>query len=265
MDAEMQARRALESGLRQALAEAEFTLHYQPIVNLKTGQIGSFEALLRWKHPTQGLIAPGDFIPVAEETGLIVPLGEWVIRQACRDAAAWPGHIGIAVNLSPVQLRSPNLVPTVAAALETSGLDPSRLELEITETIMIQDSASALVTLHELRALGTRISMDDFGTGYSSLSYLRKFPFDKIKIDRSFIHDMGDQSDSVAIVRAVSALGKSLGMTTTAEGVETSEQLETVRSEGYSEVQGYFFSRPRPAAEITELLSAQRSNVLAVA
>ncbi len=265
MDARMQARRVLESQLRRAIARREFTLHYQSIVNLKTGQIDAFEALARWNHPERGLLAPADFIPIAEETGLIVAIGEWVIRQACKDAAGWPEHIKIAVNLSPVQLRSQNLVPTVASALARSGLTSGRLELEITETVMLQDRAATLSTLLQLRALGARISMDDFGTGYSSLSNLKKFPFDKIKIDRSFIHDMGEHPDSVAIVRAVSALGKSLGMTTTAEGVETSEQLECVRSEGYTEVQGYFFSRPRPAEEITELLTGQGAEVLAVA
>jgi diguanylate cyclase (GGDEF)-like protein len=263
MDNKMQARRALEADLKRAIAEHEFTLHYQSIVNLKSRQIGAFEALLRWNHPTRGMIEPADFIPVAEESGLIVPLGEWVIRQACRDATAWPAHIRVAVNLSPVQLHSSNLVPTVAAAT-SSGLDPDRLELEITETVMIQDVETTLATLNRLRAIGVRISMDDFGTGFSSLSHLRKFPFDTIKIDRSFVHDMGAEEDTVAIVRAVSALGKSLGMTTTAEGVETAEQLERVESEGYTEVQGFLLSRPVPASEIADLLATSPSNVLAV-
>jgi EAL domain-containing protein (putative c-di-GMP-specific phosphodiesterase class I) len=263
MDNKMQARRALEADLKRAIAEHEFTLHYQSIVNLKSRQIGAFEALLRWNHPTRGMIEPADFIPVAEESGLIVPLGEWVIRQACRDATAWRAHIRVAVNLSPVQLHSSNLVPTVAAAT-SSGLDPDRLELEITETVMIQDVETTLATLNRLRAIGVRISMDDFGTGFSSLSHLRKFPFDTIKIDRSFVHDMGAEEDTVAIVRAVSALGKSLGMTTTAEGVETAEQLERVESEGYTEVQGFLLSRPVPASEIADLLATSPSNVLAV-
>jgi diguanylate cyclase (GGDEF)-like protein len=264
MDNRMRARRALEADLKRAIAEHEFTLHYQSIVNLKSRQIGAFEALLRWNHPTRGMIEPADFIPVAEEAGLIVPLGEWVIRQACRDATAWPEHIRVAVNLSPVQLRSSNLVPTVAAAT-SSGLVPQRLELEITETVMIQDIETTLETLNKLRAIGVRISMDDFGTGYSSLSHLRKFPFDTIKIDRSFVHDMGAEQDTVAIVRAVSALGKSLGMTTTAEGVETAEQLERVQSEGYTEVQGFLLSRPVPASEIAGLLARSPSNILPVA
>lgn len=264
MDNRMQARRALEADLKRAIAEHEFTLHYQSIVNLKSRQIGAFEALLRWNHPTRGMIEPADFIPVAEEAGLIVPLGEWVIRQACRDAIAWPEHIRVAVNLSPVQLRSSNLVPTVAAAT-SSGLLPERLELEITETVMIQDVETTLETLNRLRALGVRISMDDFGTGYSSLSHLRKFPFDTIKIDRSFVHDMGAEEDTVAIVRAVSALGKSLGITTTAEGVETAEQLERVQREGYTEVQGFLLSRPVPASEIAGLLAKSPPNILAVA
>ncbi len=265
MDARMQARRALEADLRTAIAKEEFVLHYQSIVNLATGRIEGFEALLRWQHGARGLVPPADFIPIAEETGLIVPLGEWVIRQACADAACWPDPVKVAVNLSPVQLKSANLVPTIVAALNASGLSPHRLELEITETVLLQDSEATLATLHQLRDLGTRISMDDFGTGYSSLSYLRKFPFDKIKIDRSFIRDMSKHDDSIAIVRAVAALGKSLGMATTAEGVETQDQLERVKTEGCTEVQGFFFSPPRPAAEIERLLADRVSLVRAVA
>jgi diguanylate cyclase (GGDEF)-like protein len=255
MDARMQARRALESDLRSAIATHEFELHYQAIVNLATGNIGGFEALLRWHHPGRGLVPPADFISVAEETGLIVPIGEWVIRDACFEAAGWPVPAKVAVNLSPVQLRSPGLVASVTAALEESGLAPNRLEIEITETVLLQDSEATLATLHQLRNLGTHISMDDFGTGYSSLSYLRKFPFDKIKIDRSFVRDLAKHDDSLAIVRAVAALGKSLGIATTAEGVETAEQLERVRSEGCTEVQGFFFGQARPAADVLRLLS----------
>ena len=265
MDARMQERRTLEADLRRALAKHEFTLHYQPIVSLKSGQITSFEALIRWNHPTRGLVAPADFIAIAEETGLIVTIGAWTIRQACLDAVAWPSHVGVAVNLSPRQLRSADLVDTVTSALRGCGLAPGRLQLEITELSVRQDSEAMLAILLRLHTLGVRISLDDFGTGYSSFSYLKKFPFDRIKIDRSFIHEVGGEHDSVAIVRAVSTLGRSLGMTTTAEGVETPEQLEAVLSEGYTEVQGYLFGRPQPAEEVAPLLAAQPSNVLAVA
>ncbi len=265
MDACMQARRSLEADLRMALAANEFDLHYQAIVELTTGRIEGLEALLRWEHDVRGFVSPAEFIPIAEETGLIVPLGEWVIRQACREAAGWPGDTKVAINLSPVQLRHPNIVPTVIAALEESGLAPNRLELEITETVLLQDSEATLATLYELRSLGARISMDDFGTGYSSLSYLRKFPFDKIKIDRSFVRDMSQHEDSTAIVRAVAALGKSLGMITTAEGVETAEQLERVRSEGCTEVQGFFFGPACPPEEVRQLLAARFGPPRAVA
>jgi diguanylate cyclase (GGDEF)-like protein len=265
MDARMQARRALESDLRAAISKGEFALHYQPVVDLSTGQIQGFEALLRWQQPARGLVSPAEFIPVAEETGLIMPLGEWVIREACLEATRWPGDARVAVNLSPAQLRSPNIVPIVKSALEESRLDPARLELEITETVLLQDSEATLATLHRLRAFGVRISMDDFGTGYSSLSYLRKFPFDKIKIDRSFIRDMSIHDDSTAIVRAVATLGKSLGMTTTAEGVETADQLERVRSEGCTEVQGYFLGPARPAKEVRQILADRNGTRKAVA
>ncbi len=265
MDARMQARRALESDLRAAIGNGEFALHYQPIVDLSTGQIQGFEALLRWQQPARGLVSPVEFIPVAEETGLIMPLGEWVIREACLEATRWPGEARVAVNLSPAQLRSPNIVPIVKSALEESRLAPTRLELEITETVLLQDSEATLATLHRLRAFGVRISMDDFGTGYSSLSYLRKFPFDKIKIDRSFVRDMSLHDDCTAIVRAVAALGKSLGMATTAEGVETADQLERVRNEGCTEVQGYFFGPARPAEEVRQILADRSGTRRAVA
>jgi diguanylate cyclase (GGDEF)-like protein/PAS domain S-box-containing protein len=255
MDAQAQARRALELDLRAALMKGEFELYYQPIHDLGSNRIISFEALVRWNHPLRGMVAPMSFIPVAEETGLIVPIGEWVLRQACSEAARWSQDVRVAVNLSPVQFKSRNLVPTVIAALSASGLPPSRLELEITESVLLQDNEATLQTLHTLRDLGVRISMDDFGTGYSSLSYLRSFPFDKIKIDQSFIGDLGKREDSMAIVRAVTSLGKSLGIATTAEGVETSDQLSLLRTEGCTEVQGYLFSAPRPAAEVEKLLS----------
>jgi diguanylate cyclase (GGDEF)-like protein len=256
MDARAQARRSLELDLRKALINAELELHYQPLVNLDRGEVSSFEALVRWNHPARGRISPADFIPLAEETGLIVPIGEWALRQACADAATWPEHIKVAVNLSPVQFKSESLVRAVFSALTAAALAPSRLELEITETVLLQDSEATLGMLHRLRALGVRISMDDFGTGYSSLSYLRSFPFDKIKIDRSFITDIAHSDQSQAIVQAVTSLGKTLGMATTAEGVETSEQLEHLRAQGCTEVQGYFFSPAKPAREIAGLIAA---------
>ena len=254
MDARLQLRRQLELDLRVGMARGEFELFYQPLVSLALKQVVGFEALLRWHHPERGMVSPAEFIPVMEETGMIVPLGEWVIRQACAEAASWPEHIKVAVNLSPSQFRSRNLVPTVARSLEETGLAASRLELEVTEMLLLQDNESTLAMLHELRALGARISMDDFGTGYSSLSYLRSFPFDKIKIDQSFVRDLSNREDSIHIVRAINGLCAGLGMTTTAEGVETEEQLEKIYAEGCTEVQGYLFSPPRPATEIPALL-----------
>jgi diguanylate cyclase (GGDEF)-like protein/PAS domain S-box-containing protein len=259
MDAKMQLRRTLELDLRKALALKEFELFYQPLVNLQSGEISGCEALLRWHHPERGLVAPATFIPLAEEIGLIGLIGSWTLKQACSEAATWPSHIKIAVNLSPVQFKNGTVVLDVISALGASGLAANRLELEITETVLMQDTDATVETLNQLRELGVRISMDDFGTGYSSLGYLRKFPFDKIKIDQSFIHDLSDKPDSVAIVRAVTGLGSSLGMCTTAEGVETEEQLERLRSEGCTEVQGYLFSRPKPAAEIGLLLAGNGS------
>ncbi len=255
MDARMQARRRLELDMRQALARREFVLHYQPQLNLGNQRLTGCEALLRWRHPEQGMVSPADFIPLAEEIGLIVPIGEWVIRQACRDAAKWPGSASVAVNVSPAQFKSERLVETIMSALASSGLPPSRLEIEITEGVLLQESERTLRTLHRLRALGLRVSMDDFGTGYSSLSYLRSFPFDKIKIDRSFIKDLSVKPDGDAIIRAIAGLGKSLGMTTVAEGVETEDQMSRIRAEGCTDVQGYLVSRPVPVEEIHALLS----------
>ncbi|MDB5504431.1 MAG: diguanylate cyclase/phosphodiesterase [Tardiphaga sp.] len=254
MDRQAQKRRDMELDLRSAFAHGEFEVHYQPLVDLAADRITGFEALLRWKHPEKGMISPADFIPVAEDIGLIVTLGEWVLRKACAEAAKWPDDIKIAVNLSPVQFRSRNLVQVVVAALAYSGLSPLRLELEITESIFLAETDANLAILHQLRALGVRISMDDFGTGYSSLSYLRSFPFDKIKIDRSFVKDLIGRPDCVAIVRAISGLGRSLNITTTAEGVETVDQLDWLRAEGCNEVQGFLFSAARPASEVEELL-----------
>jgi len=255
MDARMQARRTLEIDLRNAIVNAEFEVYYQPLVNLQTEEISGFEALIRWNHPKRGMIPPLDFIPLAEETALIVPIGEWVLRQACMEAANWPRDIGIAVNLSPVQFKAPSLVQAVVNTLAQSGLAPNRLQLEITESVLLLNSETTLDTLQQLRALGVRISMDDFGTGYSSLSYLRSFPFDKIKIDRSFVHQLSTNDESMAIIRAVAGLGSSLGMATTAEGVETLEELEYLKREGCTEGQGYFFSKPQPAKEVYALLS----------
>jgi diguanylate cyclase (GGDEF)-like protein len=256
MDALMQARRVLELDLRKALAAGEFELYYQPLIDLASNEVDGFEALVRWNHPERGLVPPLDFIPLAEEIGLIIPIGDWVLRQACLEAMSWAPTLSIAVNLSPAQFKSRSLALSVVAALAASGLPARRLELEITETVLLQDSAATLEVLHQLRELGVRISMDDFGTGYSSLSYLRSFPFDKIKIDRSFVAELGQSNDCVAIVRAVTGLGSSLGMATTAEGVETEEQLDMLRAEGCTQVQGYLFSPPRPAAEIPRLLQS---------
>jgi predicted signal transduction protein with EAL and GGDEF domain len=261
MDAKMQARRTLEIDLRKALAEGEFELFYQPLVNLASNEVSGFEALLRWNHPTRGLVSPSEFIPIAEEMGLIAPLGERILRQACAEAAGWPDDIKVAVNLSPVQFKSKTLALAVTSALASSGLPPHRLELEISESVLLQDNEATLTTLHQLRQLGVRISMDDFGTGYSSLSYLRSFPFDKIKIDQSFVRDLSGKEDSLAIIRAVAGLGRNLGMATTAEGVETREQLGYLRQEGCTEVQGYLFSRPLPARNIIPLLESVRNEL----
>ena len=256
MDARAQARRVLELDMRAALKVGEFELYYQPIIDLRSDEINAFEALVRWHHPVRGMVAPLDFIPLAEETGLIVPLGEWVLRNACAEAAKWSKKVRVTVNLSPVQFKNRHLLDVVVSAVTASGLAPDRLELEITESVLLNDSEQTLATLHSLRQFGVRISMDDFGTGYSSLSYLRSFPFDKIKIDRSFITDLSSRDDCMAIVRAVTGLGTSLGIATTAEGVETKEQLALLRLEGCTEVQGYLFSAPRPAAEVEKLLAA---------
>ena len=258
MDQQMQARRILEQDLRKALAAGEFELHYQPVVNLASNEISGFEALIRWNHPEKGMVAPATFIPLAEEIGFIVPIGEWVIRQACTKAAQWPGDLHVAVNISAVQFRSPGLMQVIVGALAASGLQPTRLEIEITESVLLQNKETTLELLHQLRALGVRIAMDDFGTGYSSLTYLQCFPFDKIKIDRSFVKDITENTGSLNIVRAVAALANGMGMTATAEGVETSEQLDKITSEGCTEMQGYLFSKPLPAAEIERLFLSGR-------
>jgi predicted signal transduction protein with EAL and GGDEF domain len=255
MDAKMMARHAMELDLRRALVNGEFEVHYQPLVNLEHDRISACEALLRWNHPFRGEIRPDSFIPVAEESGLINRIGDWVIRKACEDAASWPGDITLAINISPVQFRNENLISVVTHALATSGLAPDRLELEITEAILLEHTEATLDTLNKLRAFGIRIAMDDFGTGYSSLSYLQKFPFDKIKIDGSFVNALSDAPESSAVIRAVTGLASSFRMVTTAEGVETREQLEQVRALGCTEMQGYLFSKARTAADLAVLLA----------
>jgi diguanylate cyclase (GGDEF)-like protein/PAS domain S-box-containing protein len=259
MDARLQARRLLELDLRKALENGEFELLYQPQLVAATEVVTGCEALLRWRHPARGLVPPAEFIPLAEEIGLIVPIGDWVLRTACAEAASWPVPISIAVNLSPAQFKSRTLVDSVVSAVIQSGLGPSRLELEITESVLLHDNEATLAILHELRNFGIRISMDDFGTGYSSLSYLRSFPFDKIKIDRSFINDLSGQDGSSAIIKAVAGLGHGLGIITTAEGVETREQLDLIRAEGCTEVQGYLFSPPVPAERLMEIVTGRRT------
>ena len=253
MDARMKARRELDMDLRKALANGEFRLHYQPLVNIQNNEITAFEALLRWNHPIRGLVPPAEFIPIAEETGLIIPLGEWVLRGACQETANWPTNIKVAVNLSPAQLNSRNFTEVVVNALAASGVSANRLQLEITETVLLQNTFNTLATLQKLRALGVQIALDDFGTGYSSLSYLRSFPFDKIKIDRSFIQDLMSGAEPLAIVHAIAGLAKSLNMISTAEGVETKQQLEALQALGCIEMQGYLFSHARPPAEIARM------------
>jgi EAL domain-containing protein (putative c-di-GMP-specific phosphodiesterase class I) len=256
MDAAARARRAIEIDLRNAIDNNELELHYQPQIDAFTEEVIGFEALVRWRTPERGLVPPGEFIPVAEETGLIAKIGEWVLRRACADALSWPDSVAIAVNLSLVQFKNTKIVNLVASILEETGLPARRLELEITESVLLNDKDDHLVILRRLKDLGIRISMDDFGTGYSCLGTLRSFPFDKIKVDRSFVSDLETNPDAGAIVHAVLGLGHSLGMMTCAEGVETSEQLSFLRSEGCSEIQGYFYSRPKPLDQIAEMISS---------
>lgn len=265
MDARMKMRRSLEVELRKALLNNEFELHYQPIVRFADNAVSGCEALLRWNHPERGLISPADFIPVAEETGLINAIGEWVLRQACAEAATWPDHIKIAVNASPVQFRSQDLPQTVIKALTAANLAPHRLELEITESVLMQSNDTTLRRLHQLRELGVRISMDDFGTGHSSLSYLRSFPLDKIKIDRSFVNDLSNGNEGPAIMQAILTLANSLNMTTTAEGVETECQAELLRAMGCVEMQGFLFSAPKPRREIAPLLASHTKRIASAA
>ncbi|NOJ43246.1 bifunctional diguanylate cyclase/phosphodiesterase [Bradyrhizobium australiense] len=258
MEAEVRARRDLEMDLRQALVDGGFEVYYQPCLSLQTNAITGCEALVRWRHPQRGMISPAEFVPLAEDTGLINQLGEWVLTSACKEAAIWPDNIRLAVNVSPIQFKSGTLALKVMAALAASGLAASRLELEITEAVLIRDDETALAVLHDLRTIGVRIALDDFGTGYSSLSYLQRFPFDKIKIDRCFITDIAEPEGSSCIVEAVVTIAAERHMTTTAEGVETEEQRGLLRELGCSEMQGYLFSAPKPAAEIRPLLLAHR-------
>jgi EAL domain-containing protein (putative c-di-GMP-specific phosphodiesterase class I) len=250
MDAEVKARRKLEIDLRQAIIDDELEVHYQPAIDLQSNHIVGCEALLRWRHPERGMVSPAEFIPIAEETGLINQLGEWVLTTACAEAATWPDDVRLAVNVSPIQFRSDTLALKIVTALAMSGLPANRLELEITEAVLIRDDEAALAILHSLREIGVRIALDDFGTGYSSLSYLQRFPFDKIKIDRCFVNDIAEPGGSSSIVRAVVDIAAERHMTTTAEGVETEEQKELLRALGCSEMQGYLFSAAKPAAEL---------------
>ena len=252
-----QARRALEVDLRHALNNGELELHYQPLFNLREDRVGGFEALLRWKHPHRGYVPPAEFIPIAEETGLVVQIGAWVIQQACRQAAHWPDHVRVAVNVSSIQFQQPGLSHVVLQALQNSGLRPDRLEIEITESIFLERSDSTLQLLHTLRGLGVRIALDDFGTGYSSLSYLQSFPFDKIKIDRSFVIALQSRPGAAAIVKAIIDLANALGMETTAEGVEEEGELAVLEKQGATSIQGFLFSKAVPAAQAAKLLQAK--------
>ncbi len=250
MDRRLQERHRLVQDLRSALTREELVLHYQPYICTRTGRVSGCEALLRWHHPERGMIAPADFIPAAEQSGLIVPIGAWILGEACRAAIRWPADRRVSVNISPVQFRDRELPRTILAALTAAGLSPSRLEIEVTETVLIDDVTVALDTLRQIRALGVRVALDDFGTGYSSLSYLRMFPFDKIKIDRSFVQELTTRRDNQVIVQAIRDMARGLGMSVTAEGVETSEQAERLRQSGCEELQGYFYSRPKPASDL---------------
>lgn len=254
MEATASARRSMESSLRTADIEKAFEVYYQPLVDVTKKTVACLEALLRWRHPEKGFLAASQFIPLAEEIGLIVTLGEWVLRQACREAANWPEHVNVAVNLSPAQFKYGGIVQNVADALASSGLPAHRLELEITESVLLDRAETNLAILEGLRELGVAISLDDFGTGYSSLSYLRTFRFDKVKIDRAFIGDLIEGNDSLKIVRAVTHLGRSFGMATVAEGVETMEQLRCLEDEGCSQIQGYLISPPRPASAVPTII-----------
>lgn len=261
MDAEAQERRLIELDLHDAIRNGELELYFQPLFALSENRVTAFEALIRWNHPQRGLVPPNKFIPLAEDTGLIIPIGDWVLREACHLAKAWPKHIRVAVNISPVQFRSNRLNSVILQALTTSGLEPNRLELEITESLFINDIQNTLESLHSLRSMGVRVALDDFGTGYSSLSYLRSFPFDKIKIDRSFIVDLLAQEGATAIIRSITSLAEALGMETTAEGVETIDQLDILREHGCNQIQGYYFSKPVPISEVSAMLGLNKEDL----
>ncbi len=265
MDARIQARRALELDLRSALGSGQLQLYYQPLVNAKTGEVHCFEALLRWFHPRLGAVPPGEFVPLAEESGLIGPLGQWVLRAACAEAAKWPSQFRVAVNLSPIQFKNLNLVKVILGALAASGLPAARLELEITESVLLEADPKTLAVLHELHVLGIRIVMDDFGTGFSSLNYLRSFPFDKIKIDKSFVDDVSKGGDSIAIVRAIIDLARALKIEVVAEGVETADQRDHLIAEGCTEMQGFYFSRPAPIESFEQVLQERNGRMVQAA
>jgi EAL domain-containing protein (putative c-di-GMP-specific phosphodiesterase class I) len=265
MAVRVQARRVLELDIRVALEKQSFELYYQPLFNLMDHRISSYEALLRWEHPERGFIPPSEFIPAAEEIGLIVPIGDWVLQTACRQCTTWPAHIGVAVNLSSLQFKNGDVVASVRRALKESGLAPNRLELEITESVALQDEDRVRSALRRLQALGVRISFDDFGTGYSSLSYLRNFKLDKIKIDRSFLLDLDTRPESIILLRGISRLSSELGMTVAVEGVETQEQLTLLASVGHiDEVQGFFIGRPAPAGKLEALVEPIGQRVAAL-
>ena len=253
---------ALPIYLRSALASGQLQLYYQPLVNAKTGEVRCFEALLRWFHPRLGAVPPAEFVPLAEESGLIGPLGQWVLRAACAEAAKWPSQFRVAINLSPIQFKNLNLVKVILGALAASGLPASRLELEITESVLLEADSKTLTVLHELHALGIRIVMDDFGTGFSSLNYLRSFPFDKIKIDKSFVHDVSKGGDSIAIVRAIIDLARALKIEVVAEGVETVDQLNHLVAEGCTEMQGFYFSKPAPIESFEQVLQERNGRMV---
>ena len=261
MDEKMRCRRNLEIDLRRALALGEFSLVYQPQVDLLQNKVTGFEAWLRWQSPIRGAVSPLEFIQVAEETGISTPIGEWVRRTACLEAASWSGAQKVSVNVSAIQFESPNLVATIMSTLGESGLDPQRLELEVTESVMLDAGGTALAVLQNIREIGVRVALDDFGIGYSSLGYLRDFPFDRIKIDQSFVRGTANDAVGRAIVRAVASLGQSLGIATVAEGVETEEQVARVASDGCTDVQGYLISRPMPPREIDGFLRSRNENI----
>ena len=265
MDERLSRRHAMERDLRQALAEGQFDLHYQPVVHLRSMKITGLEALLRWTHPVRGMVPPSTFIPVAEDAGLITEIGRWVLRRACQDAASWPAHLKVSVNLSAAQFAHGDIAEDIADTLQRTPLRPDRLVVEITELLLLSENKATLGTLHRLKALGIDIAMDDFGTGYSSLSYLRKYPFDRIKIDRAFVSTASHGEQGAAIIKTIVNLGHSLGMGTVAEGVETEKDLEMLLAAGCAEGQGYLFSPPVPRDRVFDLVAAHEQRIGKVA